>query len=327
MYYQIPLRIRSAKRFLNKEWLEHTVYEFGDKARMASLADRTVCPDDTLPLHCVANAVAVLCGDRPIPSKRAHSPFADYPGFRRYVDIARRAHVRIDSIPNNTSTMQTAKASMYNLGTDGGISCKQSKTTAKLNIDGKDFDLKRGCPTHESIGFAWPRDIYLSFDRLCKEVIGADYKKDLNVLQTLSILRKKYNQKCKQVINFFNDLTQSKQVTVIERDLIDPVVRGEVSGSIFRGETWGRSCELKSWAAPIAIHGSPQMCWVINGMLYLKVTEKELESILKGPESATILDGGILSPVDSDGNETFGGLREVITRWDKANDSLPTPFE
>jgi len=332
MFYQIALKMSSAKRFINQERLgkhvlDHTIYEFGNAIRTASVADRTVCPDDTLPLHCVTNAIAVLCGDRPIPAKRSHSKLADYAEYEHYKDMARRAHIRITSVPDNKSTIQTAKASMYNLATDGNVSCKQKKTLAKLSIDGKEYDLLRGCPTHQSIGVAWPREKYLAFDKMCKAVLGVDYKSELNVLQTLSELRKMYTQKCEPVLQFFAELAQQKPVTVLERDLVDPVVRGVVSGSIFRGETWARSTELKSWGAPIATHGDPQITWVVNGMIYLKVTEDELEAILKGPEAATILDGGTLVPVDRNGREDFYSLREVATHWDPANESLPTPFE
>ena len=332
MFYQIALKIDSAKRFINKERigkhvLDHTVYECGGSVRTATVSDRTDCPDDTLPLHCVANAIAVLSGDRPVPSKRAHSPMADYAEFQHYMDMARRARIHIVSDSNNQSMMQTAKASMYNLATDGAVSCKQKKTSAKLNIDGVDYDLTRGCPTHHAIGIAWPREIYLAFDKLCKTVLGDNYKEKLNVLQTLTELRKKYVKNDTRLMKFFETLSEQKPVTVIERDLVDPVARGIVGGSIFRGETWARSSELKSWGAPIAVHGDPQLTWVINGMIYLKVTEDELEAILKGPEAATILDGGTLYPVDSNGSVSFGSLREIVTRWDDSNDAYPTPFE
>lgn len=332
MFYQIALKISSAKRFLNQErlgkyTLDHTIYEFGDVVRPATVADRTDCPDDTLPLHCVANAIAVLCGDRPVPAKRKHSPLADYAEFDHYIEMARRARVRIDSIPDNKTIIQTAKASMYNIATDGTVSCKQKKTAAKLTLDGVDYELKRGCPTHESLSFAWPHETYLKFDELCKSVFGDNYKSEMNVVQTLSALRKKYNQNIIRVVKFFADIEQNAPVTVIERDLVDPVVRGVVSGSIFRGETWARSAELKSWSAQVSPHGDPQLCWVVNGMLYLKVTEEEAEAIMKGPEAASILDGGTLVPVNEEGREDFGSLREVITRWDEAKESLPAPFD
>lgn len=357
MFYQIALKISSAKRFLNKErlgkyTLDHTIYEFGG-IRQATEADRTDCPDDTLPLHCVANAIAVLCGDRPVPAKRKHSPLADYPEFDHYIEMARRAHVRIDSIPDNKTIIQTVKASMYNLGSDGAVSCKQKKTSAKLTIDGVDYELKRGCPTHDSISMVWPREIYRKFDDMCRGVFGADYKSNMTFLDVLSGLRELYVNGNTSVCGFTNSIhfkvitknTKKGPVEMIVvtgvdgidcdklntvavgNDFINPVKRGIVSGSIFRGETWASSAELKSWAAPVSAHGDPQICWIVNGMLYLKVTEAEAEAILKGPEAATILDGGTLAPVDSEGREDFSSLREVITRWDDCKESLPTPFE
>lgn len=329
--YQIALKMSSAKRFINaerlgKNVLDHTIYEFGGNVRSATVADRTVCPEDTLPLHCVANAVAVLSGDRPIPAKRSHSPLADYPEFSKYEEIARRAHVRIDTIAQNTSIMQTAKANMFS---NGDVSVKQQKTSATLVIDGVEHKLIRACPTHDTIGMAWPRETYLEFDEVCKKVFGKDYKKDINVLQTISQMRDKYVAGDPDVRQFFENVAgMNKPVTVLERDLVDPVVRGVVSGSIFRGETWARSAELKSWVAPVSTHGNPELSWVVSGVIYLKVTEEEAEAIIHGPEVATILDGGMLTPVDPNTEGmSFESLREVVTRWDDANDALPTPFE
>ena len=330
--YQIALKMSSAKRFINRERLgkhvlEHTIYEFGGKVREATIADRTVCPENTLPLHCVANAIAVLCGDRPVPAKRSHSPMADYPEFSRYVEMARRAHVRIDTIEQNTSIMQTDKANMFS--GNGDVSVKQQKTGATLRIDGVDCKLIRACPTHDTIGMVWPRELYLEFDAVCKKVLGKDYKKELNVLQTISLLRDKYVAGDSDVKQFMDKVAGLKKpVTVMERDLVDPVVRGVVGGSIFRGETWARSAELKSWVAPVSTHGNPELSWVVSGVIFLKVTDEEAEAILNGPEVATILDGGALTPVDP-GTErmTFGSLREVVTRWNDENDAFPTPFE
>ena len=354
--YQIALKMSSAKRFINaerlgKNVLDHTIYEFGGNVRSATVADRTVCPEDTLPLHCMANAVAVLSGDRPVPAKRSHSPLADYPEFAKYVEIARRAHVRIDTIDKNTSIMQTDKANMFS---NGDVSVKQQKTSAKLRIDGVDHELNRACPTHDGIAMAWPREIYLEFDAVCKKVFGKDYKKDMNVLQTISQLRDKYVSGDADVCKFMDSIhydirkktkgdseieivvvksvdgidCSNLELCALGNDLVNPIKRGVVSGSIFRGETWARSAELKSWIAPVSTHGDPELAWVVSGVIYLKVTEEEAEAILNGPEVATILDGGMLTPIDpkTEGLE-FASLREVVTRWDDANDALPTPFE
>ena len=89
-----------------------------------------------------------------------------------------------------------------------------------------------------------------------------------------------------------------------------------------------RSAELKSWVAPVSTHGNPELSWVVSGVIFLKVTDEEAEAIINGPEVATILDGGALTPVDpSTEKMTFGSLREVVTRWNDENDAFPTPFE
>lgn len=334
--YQIALRFRNAKRFINQERigktkLDHTIYEFGGAVRSATVEDRTDCPADTLPLHCVANAIAVLCGDRPIPTKRSHSAFADYEEFSHYVDMARRAKVMVTTHKDNGSTMQTAKASMYNLDTDKGVSCKKKKTSAELTIDGKDYELRRGCPTHHGISYAWPREIYLKFDSMCKSDIGPDYAEYMNVLQTLSLLREEYKLGKREVIDFFSELGKAKPVTVVERDLVDPVVRGVVSGQIFRGENWANGAELKGWVAPVSSHGTPERSWVISGLIFLQVTKEEAEAIIRGPEVATILDGGVLEPVaimkNGEPTDQFESLRECVPNWNTDNNKLPAPFE
>lgn len=342
--YMIALKFSGAKRFMNVESigghkLSHTICEYGNINRKATIADRTICPDDTLPLHCVANAIAVLCGDRPVPFKRKHSPLADYPEFAHYVDMAKRARVRMDSVVafntvdkkgepkriENTSVMQVAKFGMYEYNEDGTrkISVKQQKTTAKLNIDGVDHDLVRSCATHDSIGAIWPRETYLAFDAMCMIVLGKDYKSRLNVLQTLSELRKLYLKKDERVVEFMAGLPKS---TVLRNDLLEPVVNGSVSGQIFRGENNAYAAELKSWGSPVSVHGKPELTWVLSGMIYLEVTADEAEAILGGPEVATLLDGGVLYPVDSNENIYFGSLREVVTRWDETKSKLPSPY-
>jgi len=328
MMYQIALKFDSTKRFIhttakgNLLQGEHTMFEFGG-FRAASENDRTVCPDDTLPLHCVANAIAVLCGDRPIPTKRKHSPLADYDGFAKYVDIAKRARVRIDTVPDNQSIMQTAKLSMYSMNSTD-LSVKQQKTSAKLVIDGVAHELIRACPSHDTLPTVWGYETYNMFDQMCAKVIGSNYKYRLNVLETLTELREQYKNGNKDVLDFFADIPN---VTVTERDLVDPVVRGVVSGSIFRGETWGRYAELKSWGAPVSVHGTPERTWIASGMIFLQVTAEEAEMLLAGPEMATLLDGGSLYPADKDGKTDFANWRETVCNWDEHNETLPVPFE
>ena len=333
--YQIALRFRNAKRF-GHTLIDNNIYEFGRKGghkkREATADDASVCPAITLPLHCVANAIAVLCGDRPIPSKRPHSEAANYDEFEHYIQMARRAKVKITTHLENDTTMQSAKASMYNIKPDSsrGVSCKQKKTSAKLTIDGKDYELRRGCPTHHGISYAWPREIYLKFDAMCKSVLGADYAEYMNVLQTLSLLREEYKLGKREVTDFFAELGKAKPVTVVERDLVDPVVRGVVSGQIFRGENWANGAELKGWVAPVSSHGTPERSWVISGLIFLQVTKEEAEAIIRGPEVATILDGGVLEPVaimNGEPTDQFESLRECVTNWNTDNDKLPAPFE
>lgn len=332
MMYQIALKFDSAKSFAhkivtkdNKDKIlmgEHTMFEFGG-LRSATEADYTICPDDTLPLHCVANAIAVLCGDRPVPTKRKHSPSADYEAFAKYVDMARRARIRIDTVPNNQSVMQTAKLSMYSLSSTD-LSVKQQKTSAVLVIDGVANKLIRACPSHETLPCVWGLETYKAFDNMCETVIGTDYKSRMNVLETLTELREQYKKANKTVLDFFKAIPT---VTVTERDLVDPVVRGVVGGSIFRGETWGRYAELKSWGAPVSVHGTPAKTWTACGMIFLQVTADEAEMLLAGPEMATLLDGGSLYPSDKDGDTGFDSWRETVIRWDERNDLLPVPFE
>ena len=55
--------------------------------------------------------------------------------------------------------------------------------------------------------------------------------------------------------------------------------------------------------------------------------EYELKSDYYYP-TGRIMKNGMLTPIDpkTEGLE-FASLREVVTRWDDANDALPTPFE
>lgn len=332
--YLIALKFSGAKRFVHvgkngklvRQPDPHIVVEFGDTKRIVNDDERTVCPTDTLPLHCVANAIAVLCGDRPIPTKRKHSPFADYTEFSRYVEIAKRAKVRVDTIADNASTMQAQKASMYGL-TD--LSIKKLKTEAKLSLDGKEHDLIRGCPTHETLHYAWPYEDYKTFDAMCKLSIGVDYNNRLNVLQTLSKLRELYVAGDMNVCKGIDQLSHGgKPSTAVMNDCINLVKYGKVTGQTFRPETWAnKDVPLKSWGAPVSVHSKPIKTWVMSGVIFLQVTAEEVEMMLKGPEVATILDGGVIIPVDpATESEDIGTFREVVANWDERFESLPLPF-
>ena len=341
MYYTVALKIDSAKRFINKERIgkhviDHTIVEFGDILRLATVADRTDTPDGTLPLHCVANAIAVLCGDRPIPTKRKHSPLADYPEFVKYVDMARRAHINITTTPENTSIMQTVKANMMIRQAceeeKYEVSSKKSSTNATFTIDGKEYGFKYGYPSHYAVGICWPREIYLKFDGMCKMVLGEDYKDTMTFPDTLTELRKLYVKGNLLVKKFTDELAKTPKLhSVVLNEFVNIVSKGIVSNEIFRGSKWSRSAELKSWLETIAVHSDPQLTWVTSGYIYLKATEEEVEMLLKGPEIATILEGGALTPVGLDeGNKPRrirGCWADEIKRWDDRFESYPTPFE
>jgi hypothetical protein len=341
VYHTVVLKIDGAKRFINKErlgkhTLDNTIVEFGGNIRLATVADRTDTPDDTLPLHCVANAIAVLCGDRPIPTKRKHSPLADYPAFEKYVDMARRAHIHLTTTADNTSIMQTVKASMMIRqqceAEKYEVSCKRDSTNATMIIDGKEYGFKYGFPSHYAISLCWPHEVYKEFDVMCKTSISEDYATRLTFPETLSALRQLYVQGSKQVVEFTSKIEQSaKPGSIMDNEFVKIVGKGIVANEIFRSKKWSSNAELKSWLDTIPVHSDPQLTWVSSGYIYLKATTEEVKWMLKGPEFATILDGGALYPM---GLDDGGQPREIkcnwkseIRNWNERFESYPIPYE
>lgn len=312
-YLQVDVAFRGAKRFESKK-ISHVPYGFGIQEKITpkhasiDISGRTVCPADTIPLHCMTNLVSVLMGDRPIPAKRTGSPVAIY-DQSKYEDIARRCFVEVTSADCNQSTMTTNKA-YYAHTTEN--------TIATLELDGEEFKLNRSCPTHQIMSLAWntPKypDEYDKFDAFCMTVLGEDYKEKFNFLQTLTALRKLFVKGNKKVVKFLEAM-EGHCTSGFDRDCIQIVRNKVVSDSAFRMENYSTGSTFGAWLACPPTHGSPEMATVMSGVIHMKLTEDEWKRLQAGPMFATLMDSGVIT------------VPTTYSSWDDTYESLPTPFE
>jgi hypothetical protein len=314
-YVLAKLSFKNAKFFAEKK-ISHVPYGFGiithdsltPKHGSIDINSRTVCPENTVPKHCVANLVSVLMGDRPIPAKKACSPIAVY-DQTKYNDIASRCFVEILTDKVNKSTLTTNK-SYYAHSTES--------TLVQLELDGEFFKLGRSCPTHQTMSLAWctekyPNE-YLDFDNFCIDVLGADYKVRYSFVQTLTELRKLFVAKNAK-LNKFIESKEGNCSNGFDRDFVKIVKEKVVSDSAFRMENYSNSSKFAAWLACPPTHGSPELATVVSGNIYMKLTEAEWIAMLKGPMYATFMDGGYVA------------VPTVCEAWNETYESLPTPYE
>lgn len=317
-YVLVKLSFQNAKFFTDKTCV-HIPYGFGVSSKYLDkpidAKSRTICPENTIPKHCMTNLVSVLMGDRPIPTKRACSPIAIY-DQSKYADIASRCFVEILTDKSNKTIMTTNKA-MY--------SHAPEHTSVQIELDGKMFKLGRNCPTHQTMSLAWqsvrfPNE-YAEFDAVCVKVLGSDYKTKYNFPETLTELRKRYVANQKAVVDFVaSKEAKSSRSTGFYRDCVSIIKTGTIIGtSTFRVDGTYDVGTYKSIYAPILAcppnHGNPELANVASGNIYMKLTEAEWVQMLNGPMCATLFDGGYVS------------VPTVCEAWNDTYESLPTPYE
>ena len=274
--------------------------------------------DTAIPVNCVANMLAVLCGERPVSSMYR---VGDRKLPEKFFDIARRAHVRVDTSAKNVENMTHIKSA---------FSPRKGTTGIRIVLDGNEFIPKHWTVpdwrfTERRFGKFWDR-----FDCGLKSILGSDYKKQYTSLDIIPVLRKKYRDGQPNVVSLVDDIhfdaLEDKNYQKMVSGWIIPVKTGKfpVSGSktpkgnkILCGDGAFRQDSKSSDVDPVYLPrniSGPERVLTVNGSMYVKLTDEECGMFVR--KFARFLGQGTVCVEEIKGSE-----------WTDDIDELPPPEE
>lgn len=281
----IKLSFTSAKRYSNNpNWIKFGPYKQYGKAGTSGIpvtcSTRTLCIGNDIPMHCIANMIAVLMGDRPVPKHRT-TAITDTAYMQKYYAIANRTYINVKTDINNTSIQQTNKEVYSN----------KKVMPQSIMLDGQESTIYCNTPSHSIMELGMGKE-YPKFNEMCIQTLGNEYKLNFTFLQTITELRKLYKMGDEHVKNWVT--SNSKWNIRILNYIIDPIITGKIGISSFNFARGWQISGVPAWVASTNTHGIEKNVQTMCGEIAINVTEAELDQIKHGNGMATLMDGGVV---------------------------------
>lgn len=264
------------------------------------------CNGDTIPAHNIANMVAVLMGDYPVPYFRKDSVpevKGHLPGERRsYMDIARDARVDITTFHKNYETIWTDKGNRRHP--------TAAKQRAVITIDGVDHEI-RGIPSFTNLAELIGRSEWERMQEMFSHYLGKDFLTKYSATEILVKTHELYAAGDREAFDRYAEgpfLTL--ETTLITNSVLKIIGKGEVCGSAFRLDC--ASPRTSSYAR--ATHGVEKNMNTACGTIHLKLDDDEYMRIMSHGQVATILDGGVATIDLGDSMDEWSDYYEMFTK-------------
>lgn len=258
------------------------------------------CPIDRIWYAQIANCIAVLSGDIPISYKKDINLFKKE--MKKYINIANNSRIEMTSIPEYE-----------------GIRTKQIKTVAARfptmvegNFNGRNIKvLTCNYAPFDELRYAIGYNEWYMLDKLAINLYGTNWRlKGFTIFTLMEELANEYGKGNKYVIEYVNKEHNNK----VRKSIIGPIIgdfatfdgnpnklkgdkKGLHSSSTFRyiGSENNWNEDIIHLLTKTHIYNSVENIVNYNFTIHLKLTDEEYNSILNGPNVATIYDGGLVT--------------------------------
>lgn len=263
------------------------------------------CPADTVPAHCIANLVAVLMGDYPVPYFRQDSVPPVSGHERSYMEIARGARVDMETVACNYETIWTDK------GTSRDPT--PSPVSGTLVFDGKMYGKVRTPPSLLTLAVIVGR---AEWERICAmfaHYLGDNFLDRYSTAEILDLTRQRYVAGDRDTFDRFAAAPfLTTEHTLVINSIIKVIGKGEVCDSAFRLDNAKRRRPFY----PV-VHGVEQNVNSASGTIHLRLTDTEYDRILAHGQVASFLDGGVATVE----------LGDSLDEWSPVYEGYSEPYE